>query len=151
MNLIERRYLEGEREKTYTPCHTGSVDWTAAGTDVLLEPPIGENWLVTRLGFTAYNTVADFTQTIKMEKYEGSNWITVLEADCFAKLMCVATRVDKFTLAGVDVVAILWHFRNGIEIVGSAGEKLKIYPSANITGSTKFYSCLRYFKYPKSR
>ena len=86
-----------------------------------------------------------------MEKYDGSDWITILEADSLAKLICVATRVDSFKVAGLDVIAILWQYRNGIEIVGSAGEKLKIYPSAKITGSSKFYAGVRYFKYPKSR
>ena len=79
MTLTERRYLEGEREKTYTPYHIASVDWAVATTELLLEPPIGENWLITRLGFTTFDTKADFTQTIKMEKYDGSDWITILK------------------------------------------------------------------------
>ena len=140
-------HLIGESDKYYDAYHKNSVDWTGATTELLFEPSDGASYLITRLGFTAYNVVADFAQDIKLEFYDREEWETRLLASNYAGLSVVADRVDNFTVGASLQLIFLWHYRNGIMIHGSLGEKMKVYPSDAITGCSSFYFGLRYLKF----
>ena len=143
----EMSYLVGERDKHYTPYHEVSVNWVSATTELLLKPSASTSYLVTRLGFTAYNPANDFAQDIKIALYDGKSWTTLFSADGYASLANVASRVDDFKIGANDVVSFLWHYRNGILVHGTLGEQLKVYPSALITNCDNFHCGVRYFEF----
>lgn len=143
----DRRYLDGERDQYYSAHHVSSVDWANATTAMEIDPGSDFNCLITRVGFTVYDAADDFTQTLKMDFFDGEDWETLWLADNYASLANVADRTDAYKIGTKDLVTYMWHYRNGIKIHGSLGEKLKIYPSANIANCDHFYCGLRCLKF----
>lgn len=139
--------LIGESDKYYDAHHENSVDWTGADTELLLQPSDSTSYLITRLGFSAYNVTADFAQDIKLEVYDGAEWETRLLASNYAGLSVVADRVDNYKIGAKTMLVFLWHYRNGILIHGTLGEQMKVHPSDLITGCSNFYFGLRYLEF----
>ena len=144
----EESYLVGERDKHYTTFHKTSVNWVGAATPLLLEPSASTNYLVSRLGFAAFNISDDFAQDIKLDFYDGESWETRYLAGNYAGLSVVSDRVDDFKVGTAKTMLVfLWHFRNGLLVHGTLGEQLKIYPSATITNCANFHCGVRYFEF----
>jgi len=140
-------YLVGERDKHYITYHKTSVNWVGATTPLLLQPSASTTYLVSRLGFAAYNATDDFAQDIKLDFYDGKNWETRYLASNYAGLSVVSDRIDDYKIGAKAMLVFLWHFRNGLLIHGTLGEQLKIYPSANITNCANFHGGVRYFEF----
>jgi hypothetical protein len=144
--MADEHLLFGERDQYYSAIHISSVDWAGAATAIELDP--GDcNYLITRIGFTVYDAADDFTQTLKMDFFNGKDWETRWLADNYASLANVADRTDTYKIGAKDIVTYMWHYRNGVMLIGSRGEKMKIYPSANIVNCDRFYCGLRYLKF----
>lgn len=134
-------HLTGQIYQSYLLRYNYStVDWTAANTTLTLTPASGKRLLISRIGFVAYNPASDFSQTIKIEFYNGSSWTTLHEAVGFAPLILVADRIDSFKIGSFDMISIHWHFSNAIMLNSSSSERLRFTCSANLTGSDKFYA-----------
>lgn len=140
-------YLVGERDKHYTTHHENSVDWVGATTPLLLQPSASTSYLVSRLGFAAFNVTDDFAQDIKLDFYDGESWETRYLASNYAGLSVVSDRVDDYKVGAKTMLVFLWHFRNGFLLHGTLGEELKIYPSAAITNCGNFHCGVRYFEF----
>lgn len=140
-------YLVGECDKHYSAYHKTSVDWVSATTAVLLQPSASTSYLISRIGFTSMDPAVDFTQTIKMDFYDGTDWETRFLANNYASLANVADQVDSWKAGTKDMISFLWHYRNGIMLRGTLGEQMKIHPSAKITGCDHFYCGVRYFEF----
>jgi len=144
--MTNTHLLDGEYDQYYSAIHTSSVDWVHATTPIELDP--GDcNYLITRMGFTVYDTSNDFAQDIKMDFFDGDTWETRFSANNYATLANVANQVDPYKIGTIEMVSFLWHYKNGIQIHGSLGEKMKIYPSAMITNCDHFHCSLRYLKF----
>ena len=103
--------------------------------------------LITRIGFAAYNPAADFTQTVKVEFYDGSNWITLISAVGYAPLMISSSRIDSFKIGANDMIHISSLYRNGISLYKGSGKKFRFTVSGTITGVDNFYAGCNVIKY----
>jgi len=140
-------YLVGERDKYYTTHHKTSVNWVGANTPLLIQPPASTSYMVSRVGFAAYNVSDDFAQDIKLDFCDGESWETRYLASNYASLSVVADRIDDYKVGAKFMLVFLWHFRNGFLVHGTLEEQLKIYPSALITNCSNFHCGVRYFEF----
>lgn len=141
ISIHSQSYLNSQVEKTYLLKYTHTtVDWCSATTTLEVEPNGGKNLLVSRTGFVTYNPAADFTQTVKVEYYNGSTWTTLVEAVGFAALIIGSSRIDTFKIGSYDMIHISTLHRNSLQLHSSTSEKLRFTTSALITGTDKFYA-----------
>ena len=118
--------------------HT-SVDWCVAATNLDVVPASGKTLLISRIGLVTYNPAADFTATIKIQFYDGTEWLDLLTAIGYAPLILTSSRIDTFKIGGSDMVHITAHMRNSMRLRDAESEKLRFTTSDLINGTDKFY------------
>lgn len=147
VNIESQTHLVGQIEKeSLLRYNYTSVDWVAAATTLEIEPT-NENMLITRVSFVTYNPAADFTQTVKVEYYDGTSWIPLISAVGYAPLIINSSRIDSFKIGSDDMILISSLFRNGILLYKSSGKKMRFTVSGTITGADKFYAGCNVIKY----
>ena len=139
--IHSQSFLNSQVDKSYLLKYTHTtVDWCAAATALEVEPNSDKNLLVSRTCFVTYNPASDFTQTIKVEYYNGTTWTTLVEAIGYAPLILGSSRIDSFKIGSNDIILISVLHRNSMVLHSATNEKFRFSTSALINGTDKFYA-----------
>lgn len=146
--IHSQSFLNSQVYKSYLLRYTHTtVDWCSAATTLEVEPTTNKNLLITRIGFVTYNPATDFTQTVKVEYYNGSTWTTLIEAIGYAPLVIGSSRIDSFKIGNYDLIHVSMLHRNSMELHSAGSEKIRFSVSDVISGADKFYAGCNVIEY----